>query len=105
MAHREMTAADWLAGSAVGAPPDLVDRAARWLARVPATGAASDQLAAAGRAALEAAIQAPAGRPAAADLLAADALVTLALEARAAEDPAGLGAFAAEVRRIGAVLP
>jgi hypothetical protein len=100
-----MTAAEWLAASAKGAPQDLVDRAALWLARVPATGVASDQLAEAGRAALYGAIEAPAGRPAAADLLAADALVTLALEARAVEDPAGLGAFAATVRRTGAAIP
>jgi hypothetical protein len=100
-----MTAADWLAASAEDAPLDLVARAAQWLTRVPAIGAASDQLAEAGRAALEAATLAPAGRPAAADLLAADALVTLALEARAAEDPAGLGSFAARVRRSGAAIP
>jgi len=99
-----MTAADWLARSASGAPAELVDRASAWLARTEQAGSASEQLARAGRAALQAAIDSTEGRPAAADLLAADALVTLALEARAAEDPAGLGAFAARVRRDGAAI-
>jgi hypothetical protein len=97
-----MTAAEWLAASASGAPAELVARAGQWLARVASTGSASSDLAAAGREALEAAIASPGGRPAAADLLAADALVTLALEARAMEEPASLGAFAASVRRSGA---
>jgi len=97
-----MTAALWLASKSPGAPAALVERAAEWLSRVPGTGAASDHLAEAGRAALQAAIDSSGTRPAAADLLAADALVTLALEARAAEDPASLGGFAARVRRAGA---
>lgn len=97
-----MTAAEWLAASASGAPADLVARAGEWLSRVAPTGSASDDLADAGRVALGAVIGSTGGRPAAADLLAADALVTLALEARAAEDPASLGAFAARVRRVGA---
>ncbi|HKP31065.1 MAG TPA: hypothetical protein VJU15_16765 [Gemmatimonadales bacterium] len=96
-----MTAAEWLAASAPGAPAELVARANEWLTRVPVSGSASDDLAGAGREALGAVIASPGGRPAAADLLAADALVTLALEARAAEDPATLGAFAATVRRAG----
>jgi hypothetical protein len=97
-----MTAAEWLAASASGAPVELVTRAREWLARVPATNHASVDLAGAGREALGAVIGSTGGRVAAADLLAADALVTLALEARAAEDPATLGAFAAQVRRAGA---
>ena len=97
-----MTAAEWLAASASSAPADLVARASAWLARVPSTGNASEDLAGAGRAALGAVIMSGGGRPTAGDLLAADALVTLALEARAAEDPASLGAFAASIRRAGA---
>jgi len=97
-----MTAAEWLASSASGAPAELVARAREWLARVPPTGNASVDLAGAGRMALGAVIDSAGGRPAAADLLAADALVTLALEARAAEDPSSLGEFAANVRRAGA---
>ena len=100
-----MTAADWLAAGTSGAPADLVSRAEEWVARIAPTGSASDDLASAGRAALDAAIRDSGGRPAAADLLAADALVTLALEARAAEDPASLGEFAASVRRSGALVP
>ena len=96
-----MTAAEWLAASASGAPADLVARAHDWLARVPGTGVASVDLAGAGREALGAVIASTGGRPVAADLLAADALVTLALEARAAEDPSSLGTFAASIRRGG----
>ena len=97
-----MTAAEWLAASATGAPAELVARASAWLGRVTPTRSASEDLAEAGRKALDAAISSAVGRPAAADLLAADALVTLALEARAEEDPASLGEFAASVRRSGA---
>jgi hypothetical protein len=96
-----MTAAEWLAASASGAPAELVARATEWLARVTPTGDAARDLAGAGREALGAVIASPGGRPVAADLLAADALVTLALEARAAEDPSSLGEFAANVRRLG----
>ena len=94
-----MTAAEWLAASASSAPAELLARAQEWLGQVTPVGIASDDLAEAGREALGAVIASPGGRPAAADLLAADALVTLALEARAAEDPASLGAFAANIRR------
>lgn len=97
-----MTAAAWLAAKAPGAPAELIERAGLWLAKATASGAASDQLAEAGRLALGAAIASSGHRPAAADLLAADALVTLALEARAVEDPAGLAAFATAIRRHGA---
>jgi len=96
-----MTAAGWLAASASGAPTELVARAHAWLARIPPTASASEDLADAGRLALGSVIDSSGGRPAAADLLAADALVTLALEARAVEDPASLGAFAANIRRAG----
>jgi hypothetical protein len=96
-----MTAAEWLAASAPGSPAELVTRAREWLSRIPGSGIASEDLARAGREALGAVIASAGGRPAAADLLAADALITLALEARAAEDPATLGAFAANVRRAG----
>lgn len=96
-----MTAAEWLAARGSGAPADLVARAGAWLSRVPPTGNASRDLADAGRLALGAVIDSLGGRAAAADLLAADALVTLALEARAAEDPPSLGDFAAGIRSAG----
>ena len=97
-----MTPAEWLAASASGAPAELVTRASEWLARVAPSGNASVDLAGAGREALGAVIASSGGRPAAADLLAADALLTLALEARAAEDPSTLREFAASLRRVGA---
>ena len=97
-----MTAAEWLAASASGAPAELVARVNAWLAQVPVTGSASHDLAAAGRMALDAVVESAGERSSAADLLAADALVTLALEARAAEDPGSLGEFAAHLRRAGA---
>ena len=96
-----MTAAEWLAASASGAPAELLTRANEWLARVPASGSASNDLAGAGRMALRAVVESAGERSAAADLLAADALVTLALEARAGEDPGSLGEFAANIRRAG----
>lgn len=97
-----MTADAWLAARGDATPAELVERAKEWLARVCLEGQASDQLAAAGLEALRAALDQPERRASATDLLAADALVTLALEARAFEDPAGLGAFAVRVRRSGA---
>ena len=96
-----MTAAEWLAASASAAPAELVARAQAWLARVTSSGRASEDLAGAGLEALGAVIASSGDRSAAADLLAADALVTLALEARAAEDPSSLGEFAAKIRRAG----
>ncbi len=55
------------------------------------------RLADAGRAALAAATRDGAGRAAALDLLAADALITLALLATAERDPAALGRAAAQL--------
>jgi hypothetical protein len=59
-------------------------------------------LAIAGRAALEQVLGHPGDRTVALDLLAADALVTLALLAQAQRDPGRLADFAAEVLRAGA---
>jgi hypothetical protein len=61
----------------------------------------AEDLGAAANAALRAALGHRGGRDAALDLLAADALVTLALKARAVADPASLGAFAARLRAAG----
>lgn len=57
--------------------------------------AAPDSLAAAGRRALEQVVAHPGDRSVALDLLAADALITLALLAQAERHPERLGAFAA----------
>jgi len=65
---------------------------------VGATEDVPSALAEAATAALEAAVAGPSGREAAADVLAADALVTLALQAQAEHDPAGLPAFAEALR-------
>jgi hypothetical protein len=61
---------------------------------VPAT------LAAAGRQALDRVLAHPGDRSVALDLLAADALITLALLAQAQQAPAGLGAFATTLLRV-----
>jgi hypothetical protein len=58
-----------------------------------------DRLAAAGRRALEQVLHHAGGRVVALDLLAADALVTLALLAQAQTSPERLSAFAAAVLR------
>jgi len=87
---------DWLEAQVAGAPADLVARTLEFArAEGPVTPAS---LARAGRSALEAAVRASPDRGAALDLLAADALVTLALAAQTETDPAGLEAFAARLR-------
>lgn len=58
-----------------------------------------DALAASGRRALDQVLAHAGGRPVALDLLAADALVTLALLAQAQRAPERLGEFAAAVLR------
>ena len=87
----------WLADQLDGAPAELV---ARTLEFARAAGPVSaESLARAGQRALDAAVAASPDRRAALDLLAADALVTLALAARVEDDPGGLEAFAAGLRR------
>lgn len=86
---------DGAAGTAA-ADPAAVSAAA------PATaGATADALARAGAAALARVLAQPGDRSAALDLLAADALVTLALLAQALQAPERLGAFADELLRAG----
>jgi hypothetical protein len=98
-------AAAWLEGRTGRAPDALRRRVRRHLTDLGA-GAADDPtpeaLAAAGRGALEQVLGHPGDRTVALDLLAADALVTLALLAQAQRNPAGLARFAAEVLRTGA---
>jgi hypothetical protein len=69
------------------------------LAAVPGDLPLPDSLAAAGRRALDRVLDHPGDRSVALDLLAADALVTLALLAQAQTSPEQLGAFAAAVLR------
>ena len=59
-------------------------------------------LASAARDALAATLASAGGRAVALDLLAADALLTLALKAEAAAGPSGLGAFAQVLAALGA---
>jgi hypothetical protein len=58
----------------------------------------AESLGAAGLRALEATLRLGPERPAALDLLAADALVTIGLQSKAEHDPAGLGALARALR-------
>ena len=95
----------WLAEQSAGAPGPLRERAAEYLANWAnranrANEPLSEQLAWAARNALETVLAHPGkgDRSVALDLLTADALVTLALKAKAEEDPGGLARFAAELR-------
>ncbi len=89
--------ADWLAARFAGAPVELVDRASEFVGGVrSATTPAA--LSEAARRALDAALARTAGRGSALDLLAADALVTVALAAQVEADPAGLERFARGLR-------
>ena len=78
-----------------GAPADLAARTRELLPADLAISAAT--LAASAAAALSGAVAAGSDRKAALDLLAADALVTLALAAQVEADPARLAAFAASL--------
>jgi len=94
-------ARDWFEREAAGAPEALRAHAAGFLEdREPGADVAED-LAAAATAALAAALARRGDRSAALDLLAADALVTLALKARAVERPGALAAFAAALGGVG----
>ncbi len=92
---------DWFHQESAGAPPALRARAAHYLETTAVTDDMANDLAAAAMGALRATLEHGGGRDVALDLLAADALVTLALKARATADPAGLGVFAARVRAAG----
>ena len=94
-------AVEWFRGQSAGAPAALRDRAERYLERQPPGAARAAVIAAAAREALAATLAHPGDRAVALDLLAADALVTLALKASAIEDPDGLGRFARELTSLG----
>jgi hypothetical protein len=95
----------WLDRHTNRAPEPLRERVQRHLSG-PATAASAETtpgaLAAAGRRALEQVLVHPGDRTVALDLLAADALVTLALLAQAQRDPGRLADFAAGILRAGA---
>jgi hypothetical protein len=99
MAGGRLTAAQrWFAEQSAGAPAPLRDRAGEYLRRDGGPADLAEQVAAAAAAALATVLAHPGDRSVALDLLAADALVTLALKARAAQDPAGLARFASALR-------
>lgn len=95
----------WFDRESDGAPAPLRERALGYLASGPPGGDVPEALAAAATRALATTLAHPGGRGAALDLLAADALVTLALKAKAASDPAALGRFAERLRLAGAGTP
>jgi hypothetical protein len=87
-------ARSWIAHRVGRAPAELRDQILRGTEGVSATASLPDALADAGQAALDRALAAPADRRTALDLLAADALITLALLAQAEVRPEELGRFA-----------
>ncbi|MGE0555883.1 MAG: hypothetical protein AB7R55_20830 [Gemmatimonadales bacterium] len=94
----ELTLDRWLGDRLAETPEELAERTREFLAAAGA-GPLPERLAAAGRLALARATERSAGRGGALDLLAADALVTLALAAQVETDPAELEALAARLRR------
>ena len=88
----------WLDRRTSQAPPALRTRV-REYALAASADSLSSLLAAAGQAALDRVLSHPGDRSAALDLLAADALITLALRAQAEESPERLEEFAAAVLR------
>ena len=89
-----MTVAVWLERHTAAAPPALRGRVREHVQAVPSESPAPSVLAAAASRALDSVVTHPGDRSIALDLLAADALITLALLAQAQHGPAELGAFA-----------
>ncbi|MEP7176885.1 MAG: hypothetical protein ABI860_10085 [Gemmatimonadales bacterium] len=92
------TLADWVDRHTAEAPPTLRARVREHALAVPPEPLPA-ALALAGRDALDRVTAHPGDRSVALDLLAADALITLALLAQAQRAPAELGAFATSVLR------
>ena len=85
----------WLTRHTVQAPAALRERVLQHVHAVPPGDSVAETLADASRQALrQVELDPSAGRPVALDLLAADALITLALLAQAQEQPSGLQDFA-----------
>jgi hypothetical protein len=89
---------EWVRQHTAGAPARLRRQVEAYFDAEP-SGGLSDRLATAGDAALHAATSAGSTRAAAIDLLAADALITLALLVAAERAPATLADVAAELRQ------
>jgi cytosine/adenosine deaminase-related metal-dependent hydrolase len=91
-------ALEWLEQRSHDAPAPLRERAL-WYLREATAGSTPDALAAASLRALETTLRSGTDRGVALDLLAADALVTLALQAKAEADPSALAGFARRLRK------
>lgn len=100
--HGVSGAVRWFREESTGAPAALRARAEEYLERQPDHADGATTIVAAAREALAATLAHPGDRAVALDLLAADALVTLALKACAVGNPRGLGAFASHVAALGA---
>lgn len=87
----------WLERHTAAAPPALRARVHQHALAAARPGTAPAALALAGGEALERVVAHPGDRSVALDLLAADALITLALLAQAQDDPEALGSFAASI--------
>jgi Flp pilus assembly protein CpaB len=98
-----MSASAWLQRRSEGAPALLRERVLAYAQEGDPAG--PDSLGAAGLRALDATLNLGPDRRAALDLLAADALVTLALLAQAEADPAGLASLAQSLRRAATARP
>ena len=96
-----MVLADWLDQHTTEAPAALRGRVREHLGQPGSHGPLPVALAAAGRHALDRVVDHPGDRSVALDLLAADALVTLALLAQAQVAPERLGEFATSVLHAG----
>jgi len=94
--------AAWLRAESAEAPERLLARAESYLGQAPPGLGRAESMAAAAGIALRNTLAHEGDRSTALDLLAADALVTLALLAKAQDAPAELAAFAARLRNTGA---
>ncbi|HET8623528.1 MAG TPA: hypothetical protein VFM14_08185 [Gemmatimonadales bacterium] len=91
---------EWLDRHLASGPAALAARVRHYAGATPAHGDVAGTLAEAGQAALATVLAHPGDRSAALDLLAADALVTLALVAAAEITPDRLGEFADSLLRM-----
>ncbi len=96
-----MNTPPWLIERTDGAPERLRTRVLHYVALVEATSFHSSDLASAGAQALEYVTSHSVGREVALDLLAADALVTLALLSVAEQDPTRLQGFSRSLLGMG----
>jgi hypothetical protein len=96
-----VTLAAWLDRHTAAAPPALRRRVREYALTGSADARVAELLALAGNRALDQVVAHPGDRSVALDLLAADALITLALLAQAETGPAELDAFAGSLLQAG----